>query len=98
VYKWILRVPIYSNISPFGEIFGRNATRTFVLFFIFKKKNNQSDTYGCYTDPGGSFLGGLPWFDERLSNTQCSIKVHSNNWRLNTDGWIRTSTRWGRIG
>jgi hypothetical protein len=29
------------------------------LFYLKKKKNNQSDTYGCYTDPGGSFLGGL---------------------------------------
>jgi hypothetical protein len=26
-------------------------------FFIL---SNQSDTYGCYTDPEESFLGGLP--------------------------------------
>jgi hypothetical protein len=69
----------------------------FVRCVFFLKKSNQSDTYGCYTDPEESFVGGLPWFDERLSNTQCSIKNHSNNWRLNADGGIRTSARWGRI-
>jgi hypothetical protein len=56
------------------------------FFFFFFKKSNQSDTYGCYTDPEESFLGGLPWFDARLSNNQCSIKVHSTNWKLNADG------------
>jgi hypothetical protein len=25
-----------------------------------KKSSNQSDTYGCFTDPEESFLGGLP--------------------------------------
>jgi hypothetical protein len=30
------------------------------FFFFFLKKSNQSDTYGCYTDPEESFLGSLP--------------------------------------
>jgi hypothetical protein len=25
------------------------------LFLFYKKKSNQSDTYGCYTDPEESF-------------------------------------------
>jgi hypothetical protein len=29
------------------------------LVYINLKKSNQSDTYGCYTDPEESFLGGL---------------------------------------
>jgi hypothetical protein len=35
----------------------------FFFFILKKKKSNQSDTYGCYTDPEESFLGGILFGD-----------------------------------
>jgi hypothetical protein len=39
----------------------QNVENVFLFFSLKKKKkSNQADTYGCYTDPEKSFLGGLP--------------------------------------